>query len=324
MGRSAYDFERYAYQDLRKYLKSFELPKPLDCDPREILLMLARPDPPFMGHVKRLTITNEPWRILENIRPLALKEALVLTWLNSSIPVEPVHKIDMQDPPYTLPQILSDKFFSYKRSDAEEMKSWLMLPVVTATRVMHTAFPQTTGWVFKAEEEETADSSWFQCARWTPRVHNPGPEEQPVPVRLVMAFQTPFVLNEQDMHAFSACTAFPPYNMGPTNGLPSKYRLWAKIWDTCYSNNCRWFVLTSYTQWVFGVFSKTMRTAFLSSIYKYDSTSPTILELLTYWIASSMGMQVPSVPYRSRSPSSQKLPWVWTSSMPGYRNEAKH
>ncbi len=42
MGRTAYDFNRYGAQDLRRYLGSFELPRPDECDPREILLTLPR------------------------------------------------------------------------------------------------------------------------------------------------------------------------------------------------------------------------------------------------------------------------------------------
>ncbi|KAJ7063273.1 hypothetical protein C8F01DRAFT_69063 [Mycena amicta] len=120
---------------------------------------------------------------------------------------------------------------------------------------------------------------------------------------IVVAFQPPWILSSADIHEFAKCRSFPPYvgvgHAYPTE-LDSKQRLWAKIWDTCVSNHTPWFVLTSYNHWVFGVFSSAWTAAFVSEVCEFSSFSPTVLEWLTFWVASAMRLKgwrrLPKVP----------------------------
>ncbi|KAF9520858.1 hypothetical protein BS47DRAFT_1286640 [Hydnum rufescens UP504] len=61
-----------------------------------------------------------------------------------------------------------------------------------------------------------------------------------------------------------------------------------KIHDRCHRLGCRWFVVTTYNTWAFGVFSKGWTSAFITRPKPYCSVAPTILQCLVYWIQSSM------------------------------------
>lgn len=78
MGRTAYDFNRYGAQDLRRYLECFELPRPVECDPREILLTLPRAEELFKSHENRnLATGHEAWRRLEWINKIRLEKTFL-------------------------------------------------------------------------------------------------------------------------------------------------------------------------------------------------------------------------------------------------------
>ena len=81
-------------------------------------------------------------------------------------------------------------------------------------------------------------------------------------------------------------------------------------------NNTHWFVLTNYNLWVFGHFSSGAccsllfalpslivfsgwTTAFVSPVFNYDSETPTVMECLTFWLASA-----------SQAPGSKAIPKV--------------
>lgn len=83
------------------------------------------------------------------------------------------------------------------------MKVWLTLPLVTATRVMHNVFTDSKPYVFTTDEVDAEDKSRFQFLLWRSRFDSVIPRE--CNGRLVVAFQTPFVLNEQDFCEFVAC-----------------------------------------------------------------------------------------------------------------------
>ncbi|KAI6167044.1 hypothetical protein EDD17DRAFT_1542593 [Pisolithus thermaeus] len=63
----------------------------------------------------------------------------------------------------------------------------------------------------------------------------------------------------------------------------------------------RWFVVTTYRYWVFGVFSPDWSDVFVSPLYKYDSCDPTILELLLFWVVSAMGYEGGWTPPETRT-----------------------
>jgi len=94
-----------------------------------------------------------------------------------------------------------------------------------------------------------------------------------------------------DLQEFADCRRFTvcPYPVETASGLESKHRLWAKLWDICDRSNSPFFVVSTYLGWIFGAFSRGWTTAFVSRVYPFDSTDPTIVLGLTYWLSCAMG-----------------------------------
>lgn len=85
------------------------------------------------------------------------------------------------------------------------MKPWLLLPLVTVTRVLHIVEARSVPYVFQAVTRYSKDKSKFQYLIWTRRFCNAREAEDPT--RLVFAYQTPFTLSEKDLFDFIECTS---------------------------------------------------------------------------------------------------------------------
>ncbi|KDR81585.1 hypothetical protein GALMADRAFT_239626 [Galerina marginata CBS 339.88] len=283
MGRSAYDFDTYATRDLRTYLRRFELPKPPPCDQLDMFHLPTTTIYSKSHENNRLGLRLGKWKKLENMYSIMVENNSITGWLNRNIPVKPSFQTDSRtDVRYCLPEKLGS-LYSHKPSEMSAVLSWLHLPLVTATRVLHSTALGIQHWQFIPAPAD--DNSLFRYIRWQPPFERGS---------LVVAYQTPFTLNEQDLREFIECTSFPDFDMVTNNKLEAKYRLWAKIWDAC-NHSCnhaerKWFVVTTYTHWVFGAFSAGGTVAFVSPILQYSNASPTILEWITYWVASSMAI----------------------------------
>jgi len=66
MVRTAYDFDPHAFNNLRRYMKSFAPPEPERADAVEILLQISKRDE------GALSIRPHPLRVLEVIKPLTI------------------------------------------------------------------------------------------------------------------------------------------------------------------------------------------------------------------------------------------------------------
>jgi hypothetical protein len=138
----------------------------------------------------------------------------------------------------------------------ERLSSWLdNLPLMTVQRTLHILFPKTRGWGFSLSDQDDKDRRIFQHFLWT--ISTQGPtnlgSNQKLKIgqkSVVIAFQPPWILSEQDLKEFSACRSvcskfifgneviltyalkFPPFRV-PGNAFPSplqsKERLWAKV-----------------------------------------------------------------------------------------------
>ncbi|KAJ7774799.1 hypothetical protein B0H16DRAFT_74878 [Mycena metata] len=289
--------------NLRGYLRETMLPS-MTLDARAPNM----PPPGHKSHQNHLkTVRPEAWRRLESIYPFASisMDDIVISWIDSHIPctslgVEDEDSLTGERITIPCPPVFNIPFHNERRpTDIMRLSPWLdNLPLMTVQRIMHLLYPETRRWGFSLNDDNDSDRKIFQYFVWS----LPAPEEGIAPAMLaeigrksiVVAFQPPWILSEQDIKEFSQCRSFPPYrlpgNAFPT-GLESKERLWAKIWDACVSRKTPWFVLTSYNQWVFGVFSAGWTAAFVSGVHNFDSLSPTIIEWLTFWVASAMRLQ---------------------------------
>ncbi|KAG6333132.1 hypothetical protein ID866_5959, partial [Astraeus odoratus] len=89
-----------------------------------------------------------------------------------------------------------------------------------------------------------------------------------------------------------------------------------QLWDTCFSSNCQWFVVSTYTHWVLGVFSAGWTDVFVTSVYKHDRRNPTVLELLLFWVISAMGCEGGWVPPQFGSDVPSQLLCATVADMP--------
>jgi len=273
------------------------------------------PPPGHKSHQNHLKVRPQAWRRLESIYPLVDQSmtAIVSSWIDAHIP-ETSLGIEDEDAltgeRITVPHrpIFNIPFHNERRpTDIMRLSPWLdNLPLMTVQRIIHLLYPATQRWGFFLCDGNDSDRKIFQFFMWS-RPPNEGmsPEEL-VKIgnkSIVVAFQPPWILSEQDIKEFSQCRSFPPFRV-PGNAFPtpleSKERLWGKIWDACVSRNTPWFVLTSYNHWVFGAFSEGWTAAFVTPVYNFNAVCPTVMEWLTFWVASAMRLKgwrsIPKVP----------------------------
>ncbi|KAJ7154040.1 hypothetical protein C8R46DRAFT_1118525 [Mycena filopes] len=290
-----------AADNLRSYFHKATLPEML-ADPRA-------PEMPPPGQRSQHTgvrVAPEPWRQLNGIRSLgdvwgASLEDMTRDWADGNIPNTSLGVDDMDretgerftvpcPPTFDIPPHLERR-----PTDITRVIPWLdYLPLMTVQRLLHLIFPtQNANWTFSlVDRPGDKDRKVYQEFLWSylgpgkPTVFTPTGDIPRYP--LVVAFQPPWILSTQDMLEFSACRGFPRFDPSNPPALESKERLWAKVWDTCVTHKTRWFVLTSYSEWVFGVFSDGWTIGFISSVHAFDAQNPTILELLAFWVACAM------------------------------------
>ncbi|KAJ7658776.1 hypothetical protein DFH06DRAFT_1131068 [Mycena polygramma] len=137
-----------------------------------------------------------------------------------------------------------------------QLTPWLdNLPLMTVQRTIHILYPDSYPWEFRLCDDDDNDRKMFQYFMWSGPVPHEGMALDIDHKSVLVAFQPPWILSEQDIKEFSQCRSFPPFRV-PGNAFPTRFgEQGAIIWDAWVAKNTRWFVLTSYNQWVFGVFS---------------------------------------------------------------------
>lgn len=168
-------------------------------------------------------------------------------------------------------------------SDINRVCDWLdNFPLQTVQRVFHIMFPATKDWGFVTLDDHDRDDNNFKKFHWTD-VNQDHPDIHDLSV--VVACQPPWVLSDKSMWQFTQLKSLPECTTRPLRG---KERLWGKLWDTCVHNQTPFFILTSYQQWAFGMFSRGWTTAFVSPVIDAQSRSPTVMHALLYWLGSAL------------------------------------
>ncbi|KAJ7268216.1 hypothetical protein B0H12DRAFT_97107 [Mycena haematopus] len=309
-----------ATDNLRAYFRKATLP--------EMLRDLNAPDMPPAGqcsHHVNVQVASEHWRQLLEIRTVEAAwgvslNAMSISWADLMIPTESLAAEDLDTETgerFTVPCGPTFDIPAYtgrRPTDIMRIVPWLdYLPLITIQRTLHLLFPRDTAdWSFSLIlNDDDRDRKVYKHFLWS--YSGPGKPMAFTPLGdiprypLVIAFQPPWILSEQDILEFSECREFPSFS--PTDGnvtaLEAKERLWCKIWDTCVTSETRWFVLTSYNHWVFGAFSECFipgvflslhpltffldwTIGFVSDVYTFDAHDPSILELLIFWVACAM------------------------------------
>ncbi|KAI0319369.1 hypothetical protein OF83DRAFT_1110700 [Amylostereum chailletii] len=173
--------------------------------------------------------------------------------------------------------------------DVHRFYQWFTRYLVdTAQRLIHIVYPEMNSWGFSTQYDP--QNPHLHCIAWaSPRI---GPLDTVDQCTLAIFIQPPWILAKQDIDSFTKCSYLPPFNNQLTGHIDSKYKLWAKVYDTCVAKGCRYFILSNYNSFALGVFTEGYTTAFVVKGPDCTSTKPNILECLFYWIASSM--RVPS------------------------------
>ncbi|KAJ2937047.1 hypothetical protein H1R20_g33, partial [Candolleomyces eurysporus] len=265
---------------LREYTTKATLPS-LQYEQYDSIL----PPPGHVSHQNHLTIRPEAYRRLEIMHGIPDS-----VWTNMGVcldilvPSTHLRTNSATGDGLTVPTPLPKDFPDYLEARPDHIHRiipWIdRLPFATVKRILHLSLPETSDWAFRpaAQSHIELDPEIFCYYTWSPRTapSDPSVAKAMERKRVLVAIQPPW---------------FPPFAV-PGNDFPSyssNDRLWAKVWDACVREKIHFFVLTSYTHWVFGFFSKGYTQAWVTSILDFDSKTPTIIEALTYWVASAMG-----------------------------------
>lgn len=183
-------------------------------------------------------------------------------------------------------------------SNLNKICHWVELIVMhTARTILRTAFPIMKNWTLSSEESyhRDVDGELFRQIYMINRNSEATPEEYSNTLNPMVVFvQAPWVLSPKDFELFTSRRTVGALKAEPGRRdglLRSSERLWGKIWDLCVNERCYWFAVTTYEEWAFGRFSDGWTTAFVSPPMSWDSTKPTILQCLTYWMMSSIGAE---------------------------------
>ncbi|KAI0798054.1 hypothetical protein C8Q75DRAFT_740501 [Abortiporus biennis] len=282
----------------------------------------AAPQMPPDGHKSHLNILAvrpENWRSLESIQSIEADDFLVKArFFTTNIHYGPLYGIeDMDEITGEQITIPAKRYFEIPPriighpSNIEKVCRWVIeYPMETLQRVMHITFPDTAPWTFDSYSEKDVDSKVLRHITWG-RDRVDGTRD----AKVVVLIQSPWILSPRDLSAFTECKGIPkPSDFKQRGANPEHYesheRMWGKVWDLCYRQKCRWFVVTSYWGWVFGTFSDGWTRAYVSPVVSSDNYRPTVLECLVFWFASAFrmdgGFSIPEVPEPVENPAAER------------------
>ncbi|OJA18714.1 hypothetical protein AZE42_01261 [Rhizopogon vesiculosus] len=273
-----------ATDDLQGYLRDAVLPR---------LKLMHKPESTLHQRYnsRRTTLTvRAHYRNLSNIIYLdSAFDGLVNDWIEEHVPNR---SLCLQDedrrtgerftvpssPRFNIPELLLPA-----ASDINRVCDWLdNFPLQTVQRTFHIMFPATKDWGFMTLDEHGCNDDIFKKFYWTD-VNGDHPDIHDASV--VVACQPPWLMSDELLWQFTQLKSLPEGNMRTLRG---KERLWGNLWDTCVHKQTPFFVLTSYRQWVFGMFSRGWTTAFVSPVMDAQSRSPTVMHALLYWLGSAL------------------------------------
>lgn len=298
--------------NLRYYLHEARLP---DMPQGRLAAGKTEPLPDGLG------VRPRRYRRLEAVHSIDLEPLgdMVFDWTESYIPSVPLGVDDEDErtgerftvsckPWFPIPTLPLDR-----AGDVERVSSWIdNFPLESVLRTMHLLYPESRSFRFSFCNECSAQP-YFRKLSWAESSTTESGKSKRVNETLSLFSFPPWALPEEELQGFVRPQRFPQQRRAQARAserkrypLREQEWLWSKVWDSCFSSDCRWFVVTTYKFWVFGVFSPDWSSVFVSPVYKYDSCDPTILELLLFWVASAMGYEGGWMPPETHAKS--KLP----------------
>ncbi|KAF9246543.1 hypothetical protein BU15DRAFT_40045 [Melanogaster broomeanus] len=246
-----------------------------------------------------LNVRPERYRKLKLVHTIdaTLFSSLISDWMEEFVPCESLGVNDEDESTAERFTVPCEPYFSVsplplaRAEDIERVFLWVdMLPMESIRRVLHLLYPESNSWKFIPCEEEP----WLKTLAWSQSTTDCGKTDF-VQHLMGLFLIPPWMLSSKDLEDFargqSVCvTNTQVSGLDPDmNVFRGQEWLWSKVWDSCVSRNCPWFIVSTYTNWVFGVFSAGWTASFVSPVYASDCHVPTILELLLFWLISAMG-----------------------------------
>lgn len=274
-----------ASDNLRCYLHEARLPAMAHRSARE----------PVQLHTC-LNVRPERYRKLKLVHTIdaTLFSDIISDWMEEFVPCESLGVSDEDESTGERLTVPCEPFFSIpplplaRAEDIERVFLWVdMFPLESIRRVLHLLYPESTSWKFIPCEEEPLMKTitWTECDKTEPIRHHMG-----------LFLFPPWVLSSTGLQEFARGQPFQFLDHSPAlrrdpdqNVFRGQEWLWSKVWDSCVSRNCPWFIVSTYTDWVFGVFSAGWTASFVSPVFAFDCHVPTVLELLLFWLVSAMG-----------------------------------
>ncbi|KAF8136332.1 hypothetical protein EV363DRAFT_1211087 [Boletus edulis] len=254
---------------------------------------------------------SEPWsyHVSLNVRPERYRKLrlvhtinatpfsdIISDWVEEFVPSKSLGVNDEDEDTGERLTIPCEPFFSIvplplvRAEDIERVFVWLdMFPLESTRRILNLLYGNSNSWKFLPSEEQP----FLKTLTWS---YSKSEQDKTISQDALCLFlMPPWLLSAKDLQEFARGQAFPdrsaPDSLGDEaqSTLHGMEWLWSKVWDACICRDCPWFIVTTYTHWVFGVFSAGWTASFVSPLYAFDSHMPTVLEVLVYWLISAMG-----------------------------------
>ncbi|KAF9227950.1 hypothetical protein BS17DRAFT_806237 [Gyrodon lividus] len=245
-----------------------------------------------------LNLHPERYRKLKLVHTIdaTLFSDIVSDWMEEFVPCESLGVGDEDKSTGERLTVPCEPFFSVpllplaRAEDIERVFLWVdMFPLESIRRVLHLLYPELNSWkLIPCEEGPLLKTLTWSQSRTDCR------KTEPVRHLMVLFLIPPWILSSKELQEFARGQPFLDRSQAsgrhPDGTLfRGQEWLWSKVWDSCVSRNCPWFIVSTYTNWVFGVFSTGWTASFVSPVFAFDCHVPTILELLLFWLISAMG-----------------------------------
>jgi len=246
-----------------------------------------------------LNVLPERYRKLRLVHTInaTLFSGIVSDWVEEFVPCKSLGVNDEDERTGERLTIPCEPFFSIvplplvRAEDIERVFVWVdMFPLESIRRILSLLYADSNLWKLLPCEE----GPFLKTSTWSYTKSDQG-KTMFSQHALCLFLMPPWALSAKDLQEFTRGQSFPDRTSSESlrNKTQSTLRgmewLWSKVWDTCICRNCPWFIVTTYTHWVFGVFSAGWTASFVSPLYAFDSCTPTILEVLVFWLISAMG-----------------------------------
>lgn len=183
-------------------------------------------------------------------------------------------------------------------SQISDVASLIMGVLETAERVVNLVWPEESkGFAFTFPSPDCPSVSEADASLCIPlyyqqmREQNLGKVTEPK-VKIVVIVLAPWAIALVNMHDMLSVGALPAHSNGtwPTPALVRALKVWTQIYQCCASQNCPFFILTTYDKWIFGSFqtSSGWSRAVATPVVAHTSAQPSVLEWITYWCYSAL------------------------------------